>query len=225
VNYISKEPSSDDQKTGYKFPFNSSEILCSENVFVIDKFFEDLNNTSIDEKENIEEAGVDLRTSIVFNHAVESIKEGVENLNIENVESAVTEETKEEEIVMLDSPQKSPKKELKAEDKKITYPIIDHLFSSLDIDSSLNYVLAGYFYKFFNHLSNFRNSQLMTYILFHRRNFVSLMIRHLNRKSISDCLVKVMVSYIPNVQDQDFKKELLLMIIDSFDSKSEEVKF
>ena len=47
IHYITVEPSEDaDKNVGYKFPFNACEILSSENLAIIDKFFEE------DEKEN-----------------------------------------------------------------------------------------------------------------------------------------------------------------------------
>jgi len=56
-------------------------------------------------------------------------------------------------------------------------------------------VLAGYFYKVFNHLSNFRQGLLCAYIYEHKPEFSDLLIKHANRKSISDCLLKLLVSF------------------------------
>ena len=42
IDYITTEPLNEmDQKSSFKFPYFSSEILTSENVFIIDKFFEE----------------------------------------------------------------------------------------------------------------------------------------------------------------------------------------
>ena len=38
IDYSTRFPKSDDHYTGYKFPFNSTEILCSENNEFFDKF-------------------------------------------------------------------------------------------------------------------------------------------------------------------------------------------
>ncbi len=44
LDYILKEPPQDsDQKVGHKFPYYACEILCSENVFLLEKYFEDVN--------------------------------------------------------------------------------------------------------------------------------------------------------------------------------------
>jgi hypothetical protein len=46
------EPAKDsDQKYGHKFPYFACEVLCSENVFLLEKYFEDVNK----QEENREE--------------------------------------------------------------------------------------------------------------------------------------------------------------------------
>ena len=40
IDYTTKIPKEDNQKIGYKFPFNASEILCSNNMNILNKFFE-----------------------------------------------------------------------------------------------------------------------------------------------------------------------------------------
>jgi hypothetical protein len=181
VDYIIKEPAEDNHKLGHKFPFNASEILCSENVFVVEKFFEDVKTMDEDNE-------------TLNNKDANSLEDQLEGLSINESEC------------------------------QIVYPVIDHLFTFLNTDESLNYVLCGYFYKFFNHLANIRNSNVMSYIILHRRNFLDILIKHLNRKSICDCLNKIIVSFSPQVhQDQEFKLEILLKIFAKFDYTDQEV--
>lgn len=55
MDYMLKEPSKDcEHKIGHKFPYFSCEILCSENVFLLEKYFEDCNkqDDNKDEEEN-----------------------------------------------------------------------------------------------------------------------------------------------------------------------------
>ena len=40
IDYSTKIPKEDNQKIGHKFPFNASEILCSNNMNILNKFFE-----------------------------------------------------------------------------------------------------------------------------------------------------------------------------------------
>jgi hypothetical protein len=68
IDYVINESIEDDLKLGYKFPYNASEILCSENVFVIDKYFEDVIREEINNE-------------IV---SLEECAEGLDNLKIVN---------------------------------------------------------------------------------------------------------------------------------------------
>lgn len=44
LNFILKEPEPDcDREYGHKYPYFACEILCSENVFLLEKYFEDAN--------------------------------------------------------------------------------------------------------------------------------------------------------------------------------------
>ena len=40
IDYSLKMPTEDDPKKGHKFPFNATEIICSSNSVITDKFFE-----------------------------------------------------------------------------------------------------------------------------------------------------------------------------------------
>ena len=187
IDYIIIEPLEDNFKSAHKYPFNASEILCSENVFVIDKFFEELKTK---DKE------------IEQNKHLKELEDQTQNMKITDDET-------------------------KKPFAKISYPIIDHFFSFLQINQGLNYVLCGYFYKLFNHLANFRNSQVMKYLFFYKRNFIDDLIKHINRKSICDCINKIILSHLPDshVQVQQLKLEILSKILTNFDSSDEEVLF
>jgi len=50
LKYVVREPEKDEHKTGYKYPFNAAEILSSENSYLLDKFFEDSNNSGDEDK-------------------------------------------------------------------------------------------------------------------------------------------------------------------------------
>jgi hypothetical protein len=63
----------------------------------------------------------------------------------------------------------------------------------------------------------------MRYLLEIRPDVVYNMINHLDRKSISDCLYKVLISYVPEFNDQEVKKEALMRIFKSFISEQPEV--
>jgi|LauGreDrversion4_2_1035121.scaffolds.fasta_scaffold97385_2 hypothetical protein len=63
----------------------------------------------------------------------------------------------------------------------------------------------------------------MRYLLEIRPDVVYNMINHLDRKSISDCLYKVLISYVPEFNDQEVKKEALMRIFKSYISEQPEV--
>lgn len=226
MDYIIKEPTVDEFKIGYKYPFNSSEILCSENVFVIDKFFEDANKTIKEESEEEQSEGENLRKSIIFNRGNDLNEDEKKEVKVEAEEAASEEVKTEEKEALIEEKVAEEKKdkEDKKEEKPADYPVINHLFSMLASDSPLNYVLCGYFHKVFNHLTNFRCTQIMNYFFFQKKNFIEDMLKHLNRKSICDCLVKIIVSYSADIPDQDFKRDLMIQILERFDSKDLEVK-
>jgi hypothetical protein len=276
INYIIKDPETDDQRTGHKYPYNASEILCSENLLVIDKFFEDSQgNKPEDDDEEVEvqdrdslnndEPGFTGRGSILFEQSgkVEKVTGDVEEMNSDIVclEEEITGVTIEENEISKDTKEKIPENKENLEDqqhweqpltpkekpeilqhfensnldienkiidstpisvcidkiieevveqfpisspetsnklkekKSADFPLINHLFTMLETNNQLCYVLAGYFYKVFNHLSNFRQGLLCAYIEEHKPEFSDLLIKHANRKSISDCLLKLLVSF------------------------------
>lgn len=264
VDYIIKEPSTDDHNIGYKFPFNACEVLCSENVYVINKLFE--NSTKKDEVENviknnidIEEAEFSGRKSIIMPFGKEQLEEDEENKkethkegklidhidesDMEFVDGSVAKSKsdendanicKEEDKNFLDSLESkedvlSVTKEAETGENSYTkifpdYPLINHLFSMLNNESSLNYLLAGYFYKFFSHLIQLKGNIFVPYLLIHKKNFIDNMIKNLNRKSISDCVMKLLVSNVPDFQDGEIKKEILEKVINSLNGNDNEVR-
>ena len=55
IDYSTKMPSVDsDQKHGHKYPFNATEILCSDNIILIEKIFNENNPESSQNEENNE---------------------------------------------------------------------------------------------------------------------------------------------------------------------------
>ena len=50
-----------------------------------------------------------------------------------------------------------------------------------------------------------------------KKNFILNIINHLNRRTIADCLYKILTSYIQNYKDNEIKIEIIKKVIDSFD--------
>ena len=260
VNYIVNEPQSDERKIGYLFPFNACEILCSENVYVLNKIFDNSNQKedakhSFKNENEINEQEFSGRKSIMNpgNITEEKTDDDFNDLDRDIVDpDADSEENVENGCEKKEDKTEEVFKNLKDEVKEFLnsfesevyvlsvskeeieiienpappeYPVINQIFKLFQAEGKLNYVLAGYFYNFFNHLTLFRNDVFMTYLLQHKTSFIFDMIRHLNRKSISDCLIKIMVSNVPSIQDTDIKKQILDKVIDSFNQNDEEVKY
>lgn len=93
--------------------------------------------------------------------------------------------------------------------------MINYLFSILKY-SPLNYVLAGYFQKVVSHLFTFRNDILIKYILLNKFEYIDDLLRHMNRRSISDCLFQIITSYSSEFDDIEIKWDILEKLLDSF---------
>lgn len=83
--------------------------------------------------------------------------------NLENTTPTIIENMKGENMDIQDKPEESKscndhnKSSLLDEKRKI-FSNLDYLFGFLSHKGQLNYVLCGYFYKVFNHLSNYKNA-------------------------------------------------------------------
>ncbi len=122
MNYIIKEPEVDDKKIGYKYPYNACEILCSESVFIIDKFFEEKSNNlsyQINASQDVEHEELSGRNSILFENVKNKVYDDAGNLeesNLNKIESNLDEETNHYKINSLDHIKTKENEELK-EDK------------------------------------------------------------------------------------------------------------
>lgn len=107
---------------------------------------------------------------------------------------------------------------------RIDSELLDYFFTFLDTTEPLNFVLAGYFAKVFGHFLNNRQAIIMRYVLIGRPEIMNLFVRHINRKSIIECIYKILISFsddIPNALD--LKISFLQKIIDAFDPEDEEI--
>ena len=59
IDYATKMPKADDQKTGHKFPFNATEILCCDNASVVARIMNEIRmvDDNTDEEEDEKEEG------------------------------------------------------------------------------------------------------------------------------------------------------------------------
>lgn len=85
IDYITKEPVSNEHKIGYKFPFTACEILASENSQILDKIFEerfvDEDKSNILEDNEIEKMNKNERSDSLNELSAEETKQHVEETN------------------------------------------------------------------------------------------------------------------------------------------------
>ena len=95
IDYSTKIPKEDDQKFGHKFPFNATEILTSNNMEIINKYFGIIENKN--NEDNNFENNIINNNNIDDDDDVVNIKEDNNNLN-ENINK---DEPKEKILIYL----------------------------------------------------------------------------------------------------------------------------
>ncbi len=206
IDYSLKMPTEDDPKKGHKFPFNATEIICSHNFVITDKFFE---NEKKDDKMDIEKE------------------------EIKNEEEKKEENKKEEEKKLNDDKMeiddKSNNNNEKNEENKIN--LLDYFFDFLQSESTVdNYVLIGYFNKILNHFLQNRTHQILTYIYSENgTKIIDGLIKHLNRKLIGECLKSLLTfndDEIKDVEEINKKKtEFIEKILQDLNETKDNDKF
>ena len=125
IDYSTKMPSVDsDQKHGHKYPFNATEILCSDNIILIEKIFNENNpessqseekNEKKEKAENEEENDEEI-LPVALDDENDVKKE--EDLKNENKEEKKEDEKKEEEKKKKKKRKKKKRKKKKKRRKK-----------------------------------------------------------------------------------------------------------
>ena len=128
IDYISIEPvDENDHKSSYKYPYFASEILASENVFIIDKFFEEeeeVSSRQSDETEKDETKNKFRRSSIIEINMVDDSNTANENKDNTNnsanpVSEPNTESTKDNKLLnFLSSDEKEEENDEKTTENK-----------------------------------------------------------------------------------------------------------
>lgn len=121
-------------------------------------------------------------------NAKQSISENKENDMQEFIDLS-DEKSKEQSLSSLNN-------SLKSEFATFSFPNLDHLFEFLDEGEELNYVLSGYFFKIFNHMLNCKKASLVKYIYLQNIYILDKLIKNVQRKSICDCLCKLLTMHI-----------------------------
>ena len=308
IDYSTKMPSIEDQKHGHKYPFNATEILCSENIILIEKIFNESNletsheenNEKKDKSENEEDNEEEILPVALDDDDLNK-KENIEN-DEEKKEDEKKEEKKEEkenekkeddkkeekkeekENEKKEDEKKEEKKEekenekeqkeenkpeeinekknekiknpeekneedkkktneknkeeeekennkieenKKEEESKIIYENLDYFFKFLNSDSNDdNYVLIGYFNRILNNLISIKGEILIKYIYFSKPEILTGLIRHLNRKAISEVVNKLITYEDEKIENLKAKKiSFIKQIIKELSETKDELKY
>ena len=211
IDYSTRFPKSDDHYTGYKFPFNSTEILCSENNEFFDKFMSGKKlEENISEKKRVKNFIKKIHKGGFFEVFFKAIKKAegtdeelLEELNSNNdskdTDSENEEENNNKENInnknnnnlifnyfrgSLDAVQESQN------EGKMIYENIDYLLGFLKESEKTrqNYVLDGYFHRILSNLITMdQKGKLIKYLLNYPKkeefDVLNLFVKNMKRKS------------------------------------------
>lgn len=196
------------------------------------------------EKTEQEESPFEKKSELEIN---EVAKDFSERLNLESKEelkskvqqicAEVDSEPYEEEIPELIVGEEGKADEIKTDqkedrketlnvsyDNKLDTDLLDYFFGFLESTNDLNFVLSGYFAKIFGHFLNLRQPVLMRYLLLQRPQHLNSLTKHLNRKSIMECIYKIIISYAEDIQNSlDIKINFLKSVLNAFDPEDIDV--
>ena len=226
IDYCIKMPERDEYEKGHKFPYNSCEILCSVNGLNLDKLLnitnknDEINNNQPDEGKNDENENNNgnLKKENIKEKNSEK-KETVKENDIQKEDNDEVEIEKLEEIKVDLEDLEYEKEEKKEKNFTLVYSILDHFFSFLQDESSLNNdVLIGYFNKITNYLIKTGTKLVLNYILDCRENIITKLISHINKYSLSNILSNILnaLSEEDNQESNDKYMAILNKLIEQF---------
>lgn len=85
--------------------------------------------------------------------------------------------------------------------------LLEHLLSFVETENELNYVLVGYFAKFFNMLINKSPNRILGYLYVEKPETLDFLIQHASKKSIADLISKILL-FENLLSDRDQKNSL-----------------
>ena len=232
IDYSTRFPKSDDHYTGYKYPFNSTEILCSDSLGFFNKLMSEKkikeNNTKKKKAKDfvkkihkggffevffkaIKKAEGNNNTDEIFeewnNNDTDSIEE--ENDENKNEENIINNNINNNNLIFnyyrssLDSVN-----EIKNKDNVI-YENIDHLLGFLkeSEETRKNYVLEGYFHRILSNLLTMdKQGKLIRYLLNYPQKEQFDVLEHFvkNMKRKSKNMFNIIQKLLLFKEDQDY---------------------
>jgi hypothetical protein len=234
IDYIIREPEGDDHKKGHKYPFMASEILnCDVNkindfftateaeLLLKERKMSSMSNADSDmvlssddhlnafsnEKKAVtqEESGEEPKEVNEFKELKEEHKSETKE-QIEEVQGNSNEANLHNksisELINVENLEESTQGQMEPARNRIE--LLDYLFSFLETDGDLNYVLVGYFAKFLNMLLNKFPHKIIGYIYNERPEILDRLLQHSDKKSIAEVVPKLLLveSYLSSDKDK-----------------------
>jgi len=233
IDYSTKIPSKDEHNVGYKYPFNATEILCSEcpsfqTILMTEKI---LNGVGNNKKVN--------KNGFIFQlfKKINSVKNKI--IKEESKDHKNDDETKDKEEEEEDSDFDSDEEE-EIEDKNnedendknqiVIYENVDYLLEYLKSDeANENYVLAGYFHRILSNLIKVHQMKMVKYLLDYPKkseiDILYLLIKHMNRKSTCNIIQKLLMFTDDLISKYDENKmNLVSKIFDELNNSNDNYK-
>ena len=233
IDYSTKFPSEDNHNIGYKYPFNATEILCSDNTKLQNNLMAEKPYKKND-KDNINENIKRIRKESFIGQLFSILNNVKNGPNIEEKEEEESGDDYESEEVDESEEQNDKNKiDEKSQNKNIIiYENIDYLLLFLkESDKTMdNYVLVGYFYKILNSLINIHQMKIVQYLLDYPKkdefDFLDLLVKHMKRKSMCNIIQKLLIFDHELISKYDEKKiDLLSKVLDELHNTEEKEKY
>ena len=236
IDYSTKMPKSDEHNIGFKYPFNATEILSSENIKFQNKFFvqkpfitKESKELQIKNfKEKLSKAKKIKKDGFIFNFFKILNKVKNNDKNEDKIDLALEkineEDFSEEEILEHENS--------KNIEQKMVYENIDYLLNFLlDKEGAQeNYVLIGYFYKILNTIINIHGVKIVQYLYdFPKKDefdILNILVNHMNRKSMCD-IIRKLLTFEDDLMDKYEEKKIGLFekILDKLNSCDDNDKY
>ena len=231
IDYSTKFPSEDNHNVGYKYPFNATEILCTDNLSFQNKLM--AGKTYIKNAEdNINEKIKLIKKGSFLGQLFATLNHLKNGPNIEEKEEDDSNDSESEEDEESEEEKDKNKNGNTDDNKNIIYENIDYLLLFLKEPEKTmdNYVLVGYFYKILNSLINIHQMKMVQYLLDYPKkdeiDILDLLVKHMKRKSMCNIIQKLLMFEHELISKYDDKKiDLLSKVLDELNKSEEKEKY
>ena len=242
IDYSTKMPISDNLNIGYKYPFNATEILCSDNTSFQNKLMletplysketkiKDIKE-KLEERKNIRKGGFISELFKIMNKVENNDINDNYDLDAEqeeiNEEDLSNEEFIDDLIAINDKIYKNKNK-----NSGIIYENVDYLLNFLkeSEDVKENYVLVGYFFKILNNLINLHSMKIVQYLYDYPKkdefDILDIFVKHMNRKSMCD-IIRKLITFEDDLMTkfEDKRINLFEKVLDELNITQEKDKY